>query len=117
MIAVYAEGDKVIMDLCGRLRDAILTPLEAERLADAMEERAADAERAMPELVRGEVWSLFVTSFDRHVVLRFTPPPEAGPGVHRATMPPRAAREAARMVRANAVMAGVGMRIETTARK
>jgi hypothetical protein len=74
VLTVRAEGDKVIVDLCGRRRDVLLTPGEAERLAAALEENAALAEREMPELVRGEVWGAKVESFDGKVAIRFCPP-------------------------------------------
>jgi hypothetical protein len=109
MVSVSAEGDKVVLDLHGRRRDVLLSPLDALRLADALDEKAAGAERAAPELVRGEVWNVHVTSFDRKVALRFTPP--LGVTCGRVPMPAGAARRVAELLRSNAELAGYGMRI------
>lgn len=109
MIAVTSEGDKVILDLCGRKRDVLLSPLDAERLADALEEAAARAERELPELIHGEPWGVQVTNFDRRVVLRFSTPDGLTP--ERVPFPVVAARRVADMLRTNANFAGNGLRL------
>lgn len=108
-ISVHQEGDRVVLDLDGRRRDLLLSPLSALHLAEALEGAAVRAELAEPTLCRGEVWDVFVTSFDRQVALRFTPP--LGVTCERVPMPALAARRLADLVRTNANMAGFGLRI------
>lgn len=110
MIKVCTNGDKVILDLCGRKRDVILSPLEAANLAGALCEAATLAEAELPGLIIGDVWSVFVTNFDRHVVMRITPLNDVG-NPERVPMPGKAARKIADLLRTNADFAGVGMRI------
>jgi hypothetical protein len=109
MLTVRQEGDKVILDLGGRRRDVLLTPLAAADLAEALEAAADAAARAPAELYRGERWACHVTSFDRRVALRLAGPGFGLPG--RVPLPPAAARRLADLLRTNANMAGFGMRI------
>lgn len=109
MLTVRQEGDKVILDLGGRRRDVLLTPLAAADLAAALEAAADLAARAPAQLFRGERWSAHVTSFDRHVALRFDGPWSGRPS--RVPMPPDVARRLAAKVRENATWAGYGMRL------
>jgi hypothetical protein len=109
VLTVRQEGDKVILDLGGRRRDVLLTPLAADDLAEALEAAADRAARAPAELFRGERWSAHVTSFDRKVALRFTGPDLGLPD--RVPMPAAAARALAAKVRENATWAGYGMRL------
>ena len=114
MLKVFQESDKVIIDLCGRKRDVIISPLEAERLADALDENANAAELETPQLVRMDIWNCYVTNRDHLVVMRFTPPD--GITATRVPMPHKAARAIADLLRTNANMAGYGLRIETVVR-
>jgi hypothetical protein len=109
MLSVRQEGDKVVFDLGGRRRDVLLTPLAAADLAEALEAAADLAARAPAELYRGERWACHVTSFDRHVAIRFIAPDIGLPD--RVPLPSAAARRLADLLRTNANMAGFGMRI------
>jgi hypothetical protein len=111
MLKVFQEADKVILDLCGRKRDVILSPLDAERLADTLDEHAALAQAYPTQLVKMDVWNCYVTNRDRLVVMRLTPP--AGVTCERMPMPHKAARAIADLLRTNADFAGHGLRIET----
>jgi len=113
MLQVFQDADKVMIDLMGRKRDVLLAPLDAEKLADSLEQNATLAELAEPQLIKGEMWGCQVTSFDKKVAMRFTPPGsiEAKP-VERVPLPPKAARALADLLRTNANMAGHGLRIE-----
>lgn len=111
MFCVRLHEDKVLIELGRRTRYLLLSPLEAERMADAMEECAALAERAPAGLFRGENWGVFVTTYGNHVALRFTAP---GLGLsERVPVPPGAARQIADLLRRNADTAGYRLRIET----
>ena len=100
MLKVYAAGDKVLIDLCGRRRDVLLSPLEAVQFADMLDDRAAWAEQAEPELVKGEQWDCHVRSYGGRVVVRFYSPELGLP--ERVPMPAGAARQLAEVLRANA---------------
>lgn len=108
-MTVTATGDKVMLDLGGRRRDVLLTPLCAARLAGVLDEQAALAERAPPELVRGEVWEVGTDSYDGRVVLRFTPPGLGHP--ERVPLPASVARQLAETLRRLAVWAGYRARL------
>lgn len=109
MVKVYASGDKVLLDLCGRRRDLTLKPLEAAQLADMLDDRAAVAEQAEPELVRGEQWDVHVRSYGGLVAVRFYSPGLGSP--ERVPMPAQAARKLAGILRQNAQAAGYKLRI------
>jgi hypothetical protein len=109
VLTVRQEGDKVLLDLGGRRRDVLLTPLAAADLAEALEAAADAAARAPAKLFRGEPWGCHVTSFDRHVALRFVGPDVGLP--ERVPLPPAAARRLAAKLEENASWAGYGMRL------
>ena len=111
MLKVYAAGDKVLIDLCGRRRDVLLSPLEAVQFADMLDDRAAWAEQAEPELVKGEQWDCHVRSYGGRVVVRFYSPELGLP--ERVPMPAGAARQLAEVLRANARAAGYKIRFTT----
>lgn len=111
MFRIFHDADKVVIDLMARRRDLLLSPLEAERMADALEEFAGLAEQALPSLFRGENWGVFVTTYGEQVVLRFTFPSLGL--AERVPVPPRAARQIAELLRRNAETAGYRLRIET----
>lgn len=109
MLSVTAAGDKVMLDLGGRKCDVLLTPLNAARLAGALDDQAAVAERAAPELVLGEVWAIRTDSYDGCVALRFTPPGLGSPD--RVPLPAGVARRLAETLRRLAVWAGYKTRL------
>jgi hypothetical protein len=109
MLRIFSETDRVIIDLCGRRRDVLLSCLQADDVADSLDERAADAEKAEPTLYRGERWGVKVESYDRQVALRFEPPFEVT--TDRVTLPPDAARRLASLIRSKASWAQYGMRL------
>lgn len=105
---VFQQGDKVMLDLGGRIRDVLLSCGEAERFAEALERGANGAELAPGELIRGETWNIVVKSFDRRVGIRFIPPDCGYP--ERVPLPVGAARALARRVREEASWAQYGLR-------
>lgn len=110
-IKVYAAGDKVLLDLCGRRRDLVLTPVNAAALADMLDDRAKWAEGAEPELVKGEQWDVHVRSYGGFVAIRFYSPDLGAP--ERVPMPAAVARKLAETLRANARAAGYKIRFTT----
>lgn len=108
-VSVSSAGGKVVVDLHGRRRDLLLDPDAALRFAEALEAKAAEAELAPAELVRGEPWGVSVASFDGFVAFRFTPPFAGDP--ERVPLPPRAARAVADLARTNASVAREKLRI------
>ena len=112
MLRIFAENDHVIIDLCGRRRDALLSCLQADEVAESLEGRAAEAEKAMPTIFRGENWSCLVEPYDRQVALRFNPP--LGVTTDRVTLPPDKARQLATLIRSKAEWAQYGMKLTLT---
>lgn len=109
MFKVGSEGDLVIVALCSRRRDLMLSVAEALSFAEALDSCAIDAEKESPSLVRGEQWGAKVESYDGRVAVRFFPP---GVGnVDRVPLPPRAARQLAETVRDKASWAEYKMRL------
>src|SRR5262245_25698162 len=109
MLKVFHEGDHVILDLCGRKRSVLLTPLGAVQLADSLRESADRAELEPKSLVEGQVWNCFITNMDRQVVMHFRSPDSSVP--ERVPLPPKVARAIADLLYTNANMAGYGLRI------
>ncbi len=107
-MTVHSEGDKVVLDLGGRVRDVCLGMIEAEELANSLEQYAWCAELAAPELIKGEVWDAKVESYDRKVWLRFWPP--VGSTATKVFLPAVVARRMAGMVRFKRQQAAYGMR-------
>jgi hypothetical protein len=96
VLHVDVEGDRVVIDLCGRRRDVLLGCGDAERLARGLRAGADRARRAPPELARGERWDARVESYDGFVALRFLPPAVGAPG--RVPLTPAAAEKLADLV-------------------
>jgi hypothetical protein len=108
---VYVEGDKVCTELNNRAGLLILSPLQGEQYADALDAHIAIAEKEPPEINQLAQWNVHVTNRDHKVVLKFTPPPgENRPD--RVPMSVSAARAVVSLVRTNVQMAGFGLRIE-----
>lgn len=95
-LPVTAEAGLVVIDLCGRRRDVLLS-CDAARATAASLERAADAADMIPTLFRGEMWNCDVESYDGYVAMRFDPPEVGSPS--RVPMPPVAARRMAELIR------------------
>lgn len=75
MLKVYHHKDRVVLDLCSKRRDVLLTCGEAENLKHALRSAAVLAERSVDkELYRGEVWNIRVESYDGKVAIRVDPP-------------------------------------------
>ena len=108
MFSVGHEEDLVVIDLCGRRRDVLMSCGEAERFAVALEKNAALAELGDPALVRGEPWEAKVESYDGAVAVRFYPPTVGAP--ERVRMPAAVARAMAARVRFKAQQAAYRMR-------
>lgn len=109
MLKIFAENDLVIIDLCGRRRDVLLSCLQADEVAEALDRHAAEADLAGPTLSRGEVWDVKVESYDRQVALRFNPP--MGLAASRVPLPPKIARKLADLIRMRISQAQYGMRL------
>lgn len=109
MLKIFSENDHVIIDLCGRRRDVLLSCLQADDVAEALEARATDAEKAEPTIIRGEKWGVKVESYDRQVALRFDPP--LGVMTDRVILPAGIARQLAGLIRSKASWAQYGMRL------
>ena len=99
VLSVFSETDKVILDLGGRKRDVLLSCSAALDLAGALEQHTAVADLEPKSLVRGEVWDVFVESFDGMVAMRFTPPYQHVGDPKRVPIPPAAARSIAGLIR------------------
>jgi len=108
MLKIFHESDRVIIDLCGRRRDVLLSCLQADDVANALDENAGRAERELPSLIRGEQWGCKVESYDRQVAIRFQPP--LGATTNRVTLPADAARKMAELIRFKESQARHGMR-------
>lgn len=112
MLKVFSDGNKVILDLCGRKRDVLLSSVQADELAGSLDQHSLVAEKEPPELIKMEIWNVYVTNYDHKVVMQITPP--AGEVVtNRVPMPVGAARQIAELLRTNADMAGYGLQIKT----
>lgn len=110
MFAVRCQGDKVVIDLGGRRRDLLMSCGAAEEFENALRQKASEAERAPPELVKGEVWGARVESYDGYVCVRFTPPLGGNPT--KVPLPPAAARRMADLVQFKRQQAAYKMRFE-----
>lgn len=109
---VFVEGDKVMLDLGARRRDILMTCGEAEKFAAHLEAGANTAERATPEVVKGDHWEIEVQSYDGQVACRFHAP---GPGYpERVPLPASIARKLAARVCFKAQQAAYKMRFEFT---
>ena len=95
--AVFAEGDKVVLDLGGRRRDLLVSCSQAEKLEHELQRCAKIAEKALPELIKGEVWDVRAESYDGFVALRFIPPLTGNAA--RVPVPFAVARQLADLVR------------------
>lgn len=109
MLKIFSENDLVIIDLCGRRRDVLLSCLQADEVAEALEGRATEAESSLPTIFRGEQWGVNVESYDRQVALRFSPPLEIT--TDRIPMRADSARKLATLIRSKAGWAQYGMRL------
>lgn len=107
MIKAFSEGDKVILDLCGRRRDVLLACDDALKLAEALDRHAVDAERAPPEMNRLRPWGVKVESWDGLVNLRLDPPEVGDPD--RVPLPAQIARRLAELIREKSSMARVNV--------
>lgn len=103
MITVGIEQGLITLDLGGRRRDTLLSCASALRLAEALDLAVLEAEPHQPRLIRGEVWSCKVESFDGLVALRFSNPDIGAPA--RVPLPPAAARQLAEAIRTKAEQA------------
>lgn len=114
MLTVNQDRDKVVIHLGGRCRDVLLTPEEAFRLADSVDEVVPLAESAPPGLILNQQWNIYIGFRDGSVVLRVTPPFVGN--ADRVPFPPKAARAFARRLRDNATAAGqaVHLRVVNT---
>lgn len=97
MLSVFAENDRVIIDLCGRRRDVLLKCDAALRLAETLDARADDAAQGPASVFHGEQWGCRVESYDGTVALRFSPPSVGNP--ERVPLPAAAARQLAGVIR------------------
>jgi len=109
MIKVFNEGYKVIIDLCARKYDVLLSVDDAEKLAEALEKHAATAALEPPELVKGEQWNARVESYDGLVAIRFFPPTIGA--VNKVPLPATAAEKMASVIRDKASWAKHKMRL------
>lgn len=86
-IKVDIEADKVIIDLCSRRTDMLISVDAALKLAEAIEERIPLAEKEAPSLFASKPWQMRVESFDGQVGFKFFPPEECA--VTRVPLPVR----------------------------
>lgn len=83
MIGVKTEGDLVIIDLMRRCFDGILSVDQAEKFAQALRAKAAEARLGEPQIRLGQTWGVKFQSFDGGVGYRFVPPEPGAPTVVR----------------------------------
>ena len=69
---VGIEKGLVVLVLASRTRDTLLKCADAEKLVHALRKAAALLEGAIPPKKLGQVWDIFVESYDGFVAMRFT---------------------------------------------
>lgn len=111
MIKAFAENDLVILDLCGRRRDVLLSCGTAADLAQRVRELADEAEAADSTIFVGRIWDVKVESFDTAIALRFTPPWQSQGDPWRVPMRAGAARRFADLIDSKVSFAQYGMRL------
>jgi hypothetical protein len=108
-LLVRQEKDKVLLITESRNKDILLTPLNAVRLADKLMELVNQLGLVKPELIRGEVWEINVTVFDKMVALRIIAPIAIDKLI--IPLPEYAVRWLASKLYENAQWAGYGIRL------
>ena len=112
MLKVFQERDRVILDLCGRLKDVSFNWKIGETLVATLRDRASDAEAwrsANRTTICTKMWGLRVESYDGQVFMRFRPPES---GLTRVPLTPEAARTLADKIEFRLQQAAYKMRFE-----